>query len=130
MGIIVGILSLFLGMFIFIQGLASLLIGLPLAIKTATRRATKIYIANAIWTWVVNIVVIVLVVTVLKEFLAWIIICYFIVPLIVFFLAMNMYEREAKEMISKEIEEEKLKAQMLIDLIDSFSDKDKFNDLK
>ncbi len=127
MEIVVGILSFFLGHFIFTQGLASLLIGLPLAIKTATRRATKIYIVNAIWTWVINIVVIVLMVTVLSEFLAWILICYFIVPLIVFFFTISGYETEAKEIISKEIEEDKLKAQMLFDLFNSFSENDKYD---
>ena len=122
MGIIVAIISFFLGMFIFLQGLGSLFVGLPMASRARARESKKVYVINILWTTALDVVVIVLMATVLIEFLAWIIIAYFIIPLILFFVKYVEIENEASVMISEEIERDTIKAKLLYDLINSFDD--------
>lgn len=77
------------------------------------------YIGNIVYTMILNIVVIILMVTALNEFWVWILICYFLIPLIVFFFTASGYLTEAKRNIMQEIEADREKAKILYDLFKS-----------
>lgn len=124
MGILVGIISLMLGLFIFMSGLGSFFIGFPLAKSASAKRSKKVYAGNIVFTLIVDIIVIVLMVTILSEFFAWILIGYFIIPFIVYFFAASGMEQDAKQMIAHEIEQDMLKAAIFDEILNYIDEED------
>ncbi len=118
MVLIVALISYILSVLVFLQGLAAF-IGLPLAMRAGAKQCKKIYLIYTLWTTVFDIVVIVLMLTVLNQFLVWILLGYFIIPLIIFLILMQKVRSEVKERIAKEVGKDKLQSENIYDATQS-----------
>jgi hypothetical protein len=100
--ILTGVISFFLGIFFFASNIASLFIGLPLALREKAKKRAGIYAGNIAFGLGFNALVITLMCTVLSNFSVPIIIGYFLVPLVIFFCKLPGYIAEAKDDIARE----------------------------
>ncbi len=102
MGFLVGIISFLAGIFVFSSNLASLFIGLPLALKEKAKKATISYLGNIIFGVCVAILAIVLMTTVLSAYVVWVVIGYFVIPFVIFIFRFGGYGAEAKDTVARE----------------------------